>query len=198
MKKMSKLEATKSKIEKLNKEFDDFKSLFKYPRLFVRKCFIDLRNEVDKAYEQAKCKDLHDYFENITQKISAFEQECLESQLNNRFDCKITNETNDKIKIIQNILNELNESQQKCDEVLNEISDLIFIEMFKLEAIVFHNKTIMFFGKNLDHLFAVDSEKSIFGALIVINNVYLGTRVIESLKSKLVTYIIVIYRLKIL
>lgn len=187
------MQLTKVRLEKLSKEYEDFKSLFKYPRLFLRKHFNDLKNQIEQAYEQktisrtsADLKKRHENLIEITQRVSQFELECLEVQIDNKFEASLTRDTNEKLKIIKTILNDLSETNLKSKEVVQEISDLIYNESIKLERVLFQNKTILFIRRDnsLEHLFTKTNPNTTFGKLIMVNNAYLGKRINDLIINK--------------
>ena len=143
-------------LNKLNEEFELLKSLFKHPRLYLRMYFQRLKNELEDLSMSESETKLY------AERISSFEAECL--QLNNPTDNYNSCQTNDKIKYIKMILNDLNENEL----LANKMHEIIQHEIFKLEKLIFNNKTIFFKAKKL----------------IIVNNMYLGRQLVELFKSE--------------
>lgn len=146
-------------LDELNADFEHLKTISKHPRLFLRMHFQALKNELDNlSMSQSETKLLID-------RITLFETECFNHTIKST---TISETINDKIKYIRTILNDFNEEEeQQQSKLADETHSLIHSEIFQLEKALFLNKTIFFRNDKL----------------IIVNNTYLGRRVIESLKK---------------
>ena len=152
---------------------DDLELLFNSPKQYLKKYFDELRNEIKIIYEK-KCESkqtneeikskLNDNYETLILKIKSYEQECLGNISTDKYDAKQIEETSQIIDSIHSKIDyftnkfsydeekeqeEEQEEEQEYDSaeyyaLEQEITDLIYAEIAKLEKILFLNKTILF------------------------------------------------------
>ena len=133
-------------------KFEQLKLLITLPRLYIANYFSDLRAEVDLAFVKQKLieQNIKNWTE-IIAAISQFEIECLKQQPNNQLNEHLTQIATKQIELMEHL-------------VLNE-------QLFKIEKIVFKNKTLIFLEKPCLKL-------------LVIKNEYLARGSIENFKNK--------------
>lgn len=156
-------------LNSLNKDFETLKSLLEIPKLtiiYLSDYFSDLKSEVDLAFvkkdfsfESKNLKIKNELKRNWIQQIEqidTFQQECLLKQKRTK---KLVSAEETKMKLIEDKLNQLNtlsnsepidsNEKIKLDQLLNELDDLIYDEMFQFEKNIFLNKTMLFLDKTL-------------------------------------------------
>jgi Leucine-rich repeat (LRR) protein len=126
-------------------QIDELKQMQNFPRFYLSNYFDELKNEIDIKYaveqdEQAK------YLE-IIKNIELFEQDAYKNS-------KSFNTFDKEIKLIEDKLNDSN---------LNEITQLIDELKYKIEKILFSNKSIFFY----------DLVYNDYSFLIIINDEYI-------------------------
>ena len=181
---------TNQTITELKKEFVQLKSLYDFPRLYIISHFSDLRNEANLAFsslnhssriENIKTKDLN--WTKITERINEFKTECLDFLIDNKSFADII--TTEQIDSFEKSLFEAIKSNKQ--ESLQRVKELIYGYTFKLERIVFRNKTLIFIERSKskhEHLFLKMNPCTTAGKLILVTNEYLGRRGLEMLKEK--------------
>ena len=188
-------------FSKLNQQLEELKIILDSPKIFLRKYFLELRNDINNSFiqqheyidETQKSSLLENWLEIIT-KLNEFENNCY-SHLVNELDHKVFDTS--KLKLSQlNKRNSMNSIEMLCQE----IHDLIQSEKFKVERTVFCNKTIFFMSKfklndNLplvDHfnkkseilrLFEKMNPDVTAGKLIIINDEYFNKEDLNLLKK---------------
>lgn len=192
------------KFTNLMKKNEQLKSLIESPKMgiiYLSDWFSELRSRIDLEFVK---KDIlitdislkSKFKENWTKIISnvdLLENECIKSYKK----CKnyeTSQETKENLQLIENKLKNLanlfnqNITNEKYEQEIDEINDLIYDERLKIEKILFLNKTIIFFNKtNCKHnnlLGKLESEIAV-GKLLVISNEYFGEKGIEFLKRYL-------------
>lgn len=102
----------------MQQELDDYKSMFEIPRLYLSNHFIDLRNQVDKAYTQKLIDksidkqvvdNLNKHWLEMINKINEFESDCLKRQKTNKFKQEIEAKNKETIKEIETSLSKTSE-----------------------------------------------------------------------------------------
>ncbi len=184
-------------LEKLNKDLDELKTLFQLPRLYMSNFFSDLKRDIDLAsVKHAAAANLNNNnndnleqtnllkkaWTDIIQRVDTFESECFNLLRTNKFSSEITNELNETIKLIEDKLNNLVYREDVID-----LSEIIYENIYKLEKIIFQNKTITFIDKlqcKLYELFNEMDAKIAFGKLLVVENYYFGKRGLNFLTRK--------------
>ena len=188
-------------FSKLNQQLEELKIILDSPKIFLRKYFLELRNDINNSFIQQheyideiqKSNLLENWLKIIT-KLNEFENNCY-SHLVNELDHKVFDTS--KLKLSQlNKRNSMNSIEMLCQE----IHDLIQSEKFKVERTVFCNKTIFFMSKfklndNLplvDHfnkkseilrLFEKMNPDVTAGKLIIINDEYFNKEDLNLLKK---------------
>jgi hypothetical protein len=170
-------------------DLDNLKNLLNQPLYFLSDYFKDLRTEVDVAFVKKglnepntdlKQKIKENWIE-VINRIDSFENECIQALGSNSFNKQILTETNLQIDVIESKLNENSPD-------LNEINNLIYDQVQKLERILFHNKFMIFLLKSqciyTKNLCAKLDIATGVGKLIFITNEYLGRLSIYNLKKK--------------
>lgn len=146
-------------------KFEQLKLLITLPRLYIANYFSDLRAEVDLAFVKQNLieQNIKNWTE-IIAAISQFEIECLKQQPNNQLGEHLTQIASKQIELMEHKLTSNDLLDEKDDLVLNE-------QLFKIEKIVFKNKTLIFLEKPCLKL-------------LVIKNEYLARGSIENFKNK--------------
>ena len=149
-------------MEKIIKNYDELKSmcLKSNQRLYLADFFIDLKAQVDLVFEKLiKNNDetiSNNYIE-IINKIELFEQNCYK---------QAKTISHDQIKFIQKRIESSNNNNNILDDTnYDEINELIEIQLYKLEKMLFNNKTIYFINNNNNNI-----NKNF---LIIINDEYI-------------------------
>ena len=168
-----------AKTEKLFSNLVELKLIFEFPKEYLTHHFKNLKNKVDTSalnlisvYSTNKqlIDKINDCWEQIINRIKAYEQECL----NNLIVTKLADDnstTSQRIKQIETKINTLNESSFNSSSA-NLIEQLLNDELFKLEKIVFQNKSLLYLDyKNGTDLMR-DLPNYFIGKLIVVTNEY--------------------------
>jgi Leucine-rich repeat (LRR) protein len=132
-------------MDDIMKQIDELKQMQKFPKFYLSKYFDDLKNEIDLKYAVKQDEQVK-YIE-IIKNIELFEQDAYKkSQSFNTFD--------KEIKLIEDKLNDSN---------LTELAQLIDELKYKIEKILFSNKSIFFY----------DIVYNDYSFLIIINDEYI-------------------------
>ena len=126
-------------------QIDELKQMQNFPRFYLSNYFDELKNEIDLKYAVEQDEQVK-YLE-IIKNIESFEQEAYKK-------CKSFNTFDKEIKSIEDKLNDSN---------LNEITQLIDELKYKIEKILFSNKSIFFY----------DLVYNDYSFLIIINDEYI-------------------------
>lgn len=123
---------------KKNEKIEQLKSMVEIPNLYISDYFINLRNEFDKIYMQKRIANKNQEviqekqeWEDIINKITLNEKECLANLSKKRFSDKIKKEINEKIQLIEQRFNN--------DEDVE--ADLLAVT-YTVKKILFSNKTV--------------------------------------------------------
>ena len=100
-----------------------------FPRFYLSKYFDELKNQIDTKYA-LKQNDVKNKYLEIIKNIESFEQDAY-----NKWLSKSINTCDNEIKLIEERLNDLN---------LTEITSLIEKVKYKIEKMLFSNKSIFF------------------------------------------------------
>lgn len=170
-----------AKTEKLFSNLVELKLIFEFPKEYLTHHFKNLKNKVDSSalnlisiYSTNKhlIDKINDCWELIINRIKSYEQECL----NNLVVTKLADEnstTSQRIKQIEAKLNSLNEaSLSQASSAYNYIEQLLNEELFKLEKIVFQNKSLLYLDSKNGTDFMRDLPNYFIGKLIVVTNEY--------------------------
>lgn len=199
-----------SQLDELREQLDALKYLIDSSKQFLNNFFLNIKNEVTTAFafkleqtpdESNKIK-LNENLTELFARINAFELEC---SIKHSFS-EPASESNEIVKLTEIKLDHFN------DDLFAEISDLIYDETYRIEKILFLNKTIVFLDKskckqidlmisddlsnhstnvsedsnesfNEDvNLFYYMNNKTTAGKLIIIKNEYFGKRTLSILK----------------
>lgn len=188
----------------LNLKVNQLKRLIQNPNAYLKEQFGKLRNQVDLAFfnkkrtltNEVNLNQAKDDWNELISKISLFELECCLNKT--EISQSILDETNSKLKLIEdklNLVNSRNESDDEMDyldehELLSQIDG----ELIKLENYLYRNKTILFIDKTkfdlnpMNKINDQDILRSLFentdvtlGQLIIVSNHNLGTNASEIL-----------------
>ena len=110
-------------------KFDRLKLIYELPRLYLSDFFIDLKTQIDILFIQKDLKEKDVRLKNIIkqhwiemiEKVEHFQNECFKNQKTNKFIKKIAEKLDNRIKFINENLNDKN------------ITDIIEEEIFYLE-----------------------------------------------------------------
>lgn len=136
-----------TRFENLKNQNEKLKLIYDVPRLYLSDYFIDLRAQVDHSFAFQKMNETTEkkrdkinlIWLKMIDRINSFETECL----NNAFEVK-KHRFGIKLKEIEDIL----AKQTSNNEMLDYCDDLIRNETYRLQRILFLNKTIIFLDKN--------------------------------------------------
>lgn len=174
----------------LVKEYEQFKLLLECPRLFICNYFNELKRKIDLAfadlnsqleYAHQENSDLNRNWSQIIHLIDSVEMKCLKSNKLNRFAFKFSQETNQKLKLIERVVKQVSK-QEDYNCVLN----LIYDEMYKIEKNLFQNQTLVFLDRKkckLNRIFRLIDDDVSAGKLIFVKNEYFGKKSIEYLEK---------------
>lgn len=144
--------------------------------LFEKEC---LNNQTTNSFNNEIVQELNESIELVTSKITNMYRHINENDERplKRFQINHMNilHKNLYIDLLFQIEDSNNQSFSQMDDLEQEISDLIHEQMFKIEKILFMNKTIMFLEKTKpkDKHLATDIT---VGKLVFITNEYIGKR----------------------
>ena len=113
-------------MDEILDQTNELKQMQKFPRFHLSKYFDELKNEIDLKYALKQDEQVK-YLE-IIKNIESFEQEAYKK-------CKSFNTFDKEIKSIEDKLNDSN---------FTELAELIDELKFKIERVLFSNKTIFF------------------------------------------------------
>ncbi len=136
-------------------QIDEFKQMQKFPRFHLSNYFDELKRQIDLKYV-LNFNEKDKYLE-IIKNIELFEQEAYKK-------CKPINTFDNEINSIENELNDLN---------LIEIEQLIDELKFKIEKVLFSNKSIFFYEE--------------YSLLIILNDEYIRKKCIDSESMEILT-----------
>ena len=141
-------------------QIDELKQMQQFPRYFLSKYFEELKTQVDTKY--ALKLDEKDKYLEIINNIESFEQDAY-----NKWSSKRFNTYDDEIKLIEDKLkNNLNN--------VTEITKLIGEVKYKIEKIIFSNKTILF----IDEKTRFNPKSNSF--LLIVNDEYISNSCIDN------------------
>lgn len=188
-------------IESLETELEELESVFEMPKLHLSNFFNDLRAEIDyavakqgsiKTTAELKSKLDENYFKMINL-VDQYEQNCQKQLPRNKFSQQVSIDTQKTLdQIRQNIeflkQQDLKETAENTEydysDVIMFIEDNIYDEIFKLEKIMFLNKTMIFLDElttKVDLHFSKMDYLSSAGKLIFITNEYFSKRGLYSI-----------------
>lgn len=153
---------------KFEKLINELELLFELPRLFMSNFFTDIKTNIDLASIKNELTDKQLYIKMI-KCVEQFETDCL--KMFNKFDPVLTKETietiNDAKSSIQNIRTNID---------LEEIMIRVYDCFYKLEKIIFNNKTIVYLENSSQNDIVRNKthEPNSIGILLIIENQYLG------------------------
>jgi hypothetical protein len=149
-------------------QIDELKQMQQFPRYFLSKYFEELKTQVDLKY--ALKLDEKDKYLEIINKIKSIEQDAY-----NKWSSKHINTYDDEIKLIEDKLN----------NDLNNVTDIIKLigeVKYKIEKIIFSNKTILFIDEKTRFYFDSNSF------LLIVNDEYISNSLIDNgSEEKLIT-----------
>jgi hypothetical protein len=171
--------------DQLENEFELVKSFYEFPRmnfLYLDNYFKDLKVEIDLAFlmkrsilgrDREKQETLNEKWIEITNRVNAFQRECLEAQDSN-FLIEISEETQEKFEIIKL---EIDENE------LNLAPSLLYDERSKIEKQLLKNKTIAFLDSSI--LFNEDEEcqDDLVGKLLIVKDEYIGNKGLDYIRG---------------
>lgn len=161
-------------MEKIIKNYDELKSmcLKSNQKLFLADFFIDLKAQVDLVFvELIKMNNdddderISNNYTEIINKIELFEQICYKQAR--------TIISHDQIKFIQKRIESISNQNilDDTDTDYDEINELIETQLYKLEKMLFNNKTIYF----------INNQSSINkNFLIIINDEYIRKKILDN------------------
>lgn len=144
-----------SQIDELRDQLDVLKSIYDSPLSYLTQFFFNLKNDVANAFTlkletseepSAKAK-LNENWNEINAKIGAFEAECKQKLAPVELD-------EEKMSLIEMKLESYNE------DLYAEINDLIYDETYKIEKILFLNKTMVFLDRTRISLISDDHSSA--------------------------------------
>lgn len=163
-----------------NNEYEKLKLILENPRFYLSSFFSDLRTQVDLEFAQKQVNSINNEeshtklntnWMQIIQKIDEFESECYKARLANTF----AKETYLKFT------NRLNQIEDKLKDASNKdntaLLDEIYAIRFRLEQIMFSNRTILFLAKSrfeTTHLLAKLNSTCMVGKLVILTNSYVN------------------------
>jgi hypothetical protein len=161
----SKLEIYFKTMNEIINQINELKQMQKFPRYHLSKYFDELKAQVDTKYS-LKLDEKEKYLK-ITSNIESFEQTAY-----NKW----------KSKSINTYDTEINSIEGKFNNNLTDITKLIDEVKFKIEKMLFSNKSILFIEKT-----NFDFVSNLF--LLIINDEYIPTKncIINDFDQKLVT-----------
>ena len=121
-------------------QIDELKQMQKFPRFYLSNFFDELKNQIDLKYAVKK-NEQNKYIE-IIKNIELFEQDAYKKS-------KSFNTFDNEIKSIEYKLNDSN---------FTELAELIDELKFKIERVLFSNKTIFFYEKEKEFLIIINDE----------------------------------------
>lgn len=165
-------------MEKIIKNYDELKSmcLKSNQKLYLADFFIDLKAQVDLAFVKLiKNNDetiSNNYIE-IINKIELFEQICYK---------QAKTISHDQIQFIQKRIESSNNNNKNIldDTNYDEINELIEIQLYKLEKMLFNNKTIYFINNN-NNSNSIDKN-----FLIIINDEYIRKKILDNSNNNVI------------
>ena len=178
-------------------DINDLDLLFNSPKDYLLKYFDELRSEINSHYNkqcEAKLADevkqkLDENLKKLMEKIKSYETECLENVSSNKYDAKQTDESGQILNLIHSKIDyftvkfsydETDNQEEEQDEaeytaMEQEITDLIYKEIAKLEQIVLLNKTMLFVEENdckISNLFEQMDYLTTVGKLLFFTDQY--------------------------
>lgn len=145
--------------------------------LFEKECLL---NQTTNTFNNDIVLELNDSIELVTSKITNLYRHASENELSRsgkKFQINHMNilHKNLYIDLFYPNDDDSNASLNEVDELEQEISDLIHEQMFKIEKILFMNKTIMFLEKTKPKDKHLANDLTV-GKLVFITNEYIGKR----------------------
>ena len=188
-------------LSDLKKNSEQLKSLLESPKMgiiYLADWFSELRSSIDMEFvkRDISCTDislkskLKENWTKIISRVDLLEKECIKNQKKVK-NYEITQETTANLQLIDNELKiltdllSLNAINEKYQQEIFELDDLIYIERLRIEQALFLNKTIIFFNEINCHdnnlIAKLDSELAV-GKLLLISNEYFGKKGVDFLK----------------
>lgn len=162
-----------SSFNMLKLNFEELKSIYDNPTVFVETYFKNLKLEIENAMNglmNSKRKDeLKTKLKEMLTKLTQLESECANSYF--------------KIKPVKERIEQIENKLVLVTEKSDYLNDLISQEKHNLKAMLFSNRTILFLNKNKCQNKFLFTERIPF-KLIVIKNEYLNSSVVENLKNR--------------
>lgn len=162
--------------------FENLKLILRSPRQYIGNYFNGFRHEIDILFMQrilvetnAKTKaKLNRNWIEIIHRVDAFELKCLKHQATNQFNDFLAYKANEKLKLVELKLTSDN----------RELLKVIQEEIFKLERVIFLNRTIFFIDRihfsNFDSFKRMNAETTV-GKLIICKNEYFDKQSLRKL-----------------
>ena len=177
------------KTEKLYSNLVELKLLFEFPKEYLTHHFKGLKNRVDASalnllslYSTNKLviDKINDCWEAIINRIRQFELECLSysaslmcnsnSNNNSNLAEESSSMTAQRIRSIETKLNYLTEQSSMMS--IAHVEQMLNDELFKLERIVFQNKSILYLDNKNGLEYMRDLPQYFIGKLVCITNEY--------------------------
>jgi hypothetical protein len=148
------------KMNEIINQIEELKQMQRFPRYYLSKYFEELKTQVDTKY--ALKLDEKDKYLEIINSIESFEQDAY-----NKWSSKSIKTYDDEIKLIEDKLNNnLND--------VTDITKLIGELKFKIEKMIFLNKTILLVDEKTRFYFQSNSF------LLIVNDKYISNSIIEN------------------
>jgi hypothetical protein len=148
-------------MDEILDQTNELKQMQKFPRFHLSKYFDELKNEIDLKY--AVKQNEQDKYIEIIKNIESFEQEAYKK-------CKSFNTFDKEIKSIEDKLNDSN---------FTEMTQLIDELKYKIEKVIFSNKSIFFYEKERDYEINYDDDDKKSSLLIILNDIYIRKKSID-------------------
>ena len=168
-----------------SKLFENLKLILQTPRLYICNYFNRFRKDIDLFFikriivetnTKTKAKLNRNWIE-IIHKVDLFEAKCHRNQANNHLDKLLISVTDEKICSFELSLNDSN----------LELRQIIQEQIYKLERILFLNRTIFFIDSinysGFDSFKRMDLQTTV-GKLIICTNEYFDNRSLKQLYKK--------------
>lgn len=177
-------------LNDLNKQFEQLKLIFECPRLYISNYFTELRCQIDLAFIQQSINNQsnsninNNDWSQIIETIDSYELKCFKSKPSNKFNLKLSQEINQKIRLIDRVLKQIAlKENDDLSRQLYDLHNLIYGEVFKLEKLLFLNQTAIFVPKNNCQFGGIfdKMDQSAVGKLIIAKNEYFGQKSIQFL-----------------
>lgn len=183
--------------EKMYKKIEQLKMLLEFPRLYLSNFFADLRTQIDLAFfakelelnENEALIELRKNWHEMINKLNSLEEKCLLRRSMTRS----TTATN-LFRLVEIRLETATQTlnQEALSEMIQELDDLVYEELTRLERIIFLNKTIIFLDSskykgtnqinNYSKIFSKMSKFTV-GKLIIVIDDYFGERGVNLIKK---------------